>query len=277
VFIDRPEASALVVREVVAFARRQGVWFLIIQPPEARPGVDPAVASAGFRLNVPSIAPEATLRLDLRRSEEELFGAMKSERRRTIRKVLRSEFEVREEQDIELFHHLHALTATRQGFVPVSLRNLRAQWDALAPGRHCAVLIAYYNGSPVAGSWLTSFAGTVTGKLLGWDKANGPSHVNEGLRWATIQWARQSGAHTYDQGGFDRRGAELMIRNMPFDEGFHKTPSYHKLGFGGAPILLPRAPFKFTLQLVDTAIGRVAQHFLMSTTARKLAYRFRNG
>ena len=132
---------------------------------------------------MPSVAPEATLRLDLRLTDEELLAAMRPKRRQLIRKALRSQFEVREEQDIELFHHLHALTAARQGFAPIELRNLRAQWDALAPSGKCTALIARYGGSPIAGLWLTRFAGTVTAKLSGWDAANAPPNANEALWW----------------------------------------------------------------------------------------------
>jgi lipid II:glycine glycyltransferase (peptidoglycan interpeptide bridge formation enzyme) len=277
VFMDRPYAPSAIVREVTAFARRHGVWFLAIQPPEGGTSVDAALVSAGFRLGVPSIAPEATLRLDLRLRDEELLAAMRPDRRKRIRRALRDQFEVREEQDIELFHHLHALTAARQGFAPIELRNLRAQWDALAPSGKCTALIARYGGSPVAGQWLTRFAGTVTFKLAGWDASNAPANANEALYWAAIQWARRSGAHTCDLGGFDRRSAEMIIGNMPLSDGFQQTPSYFKLGFGSAPILLPRARFIFTHRLVDASIGPVAQRFLTSPTGRKLAYRFRNG
>jgi lipid II:glycine glycyltransferase (peptidoglycan interpeptide bridge formation enzyme) len=276
-FVDRPNAPTTIVQKITAFARRHGVWFLAIQPPEGGTSIDAALVSAGFRLGVPSIAPEATLRLGLRRTDEELLAAMSSMRRRNIRKALRSKFEVREEQDIELFHRLHALSAARQGFAPVKLGNLRAQWDALAPGAHCTALIASYAGSPIAGVWLTRFAGTVTFKLGGWDKAHAPAYANDALHWAAIQWARRSGAHTYDLGGFDRRSAEMIIGNMPLGESFQKTPSFFKLAFGGAPILLPQARFIFTHRLVDAAIGPVARRFLTSPAARKLAYRFRNG
>ncbi len=277
VFVDSPYAPSTTVREVTAFARRHGITLLVIQPPGGGSNIEAALVSAGFRLGVHSIAPEATLSLDLRLKDEELLAAMSSKRRQIIRKALRAQFEVREEQDIELFHHLHTLTAKRQGFVPVELRNLRAQWETLAPSGNCIVLIARYGGSPIAGLWLTRFAGTLTEKLAGWDAASAPANANEALHWAAIQWARRSGAHTYDWGGFDRRSAEMMIGNMPLGDGFQQTPSYFKLSFGGSLILLPRARFKFTNRLVDTAIGPVAHRVLTSPMARKLASRFRNG
>ncbi|HET6375940.1 MAG TPA: GNAT family N-acetyltransferase [Methylocella sp.] len=277
VFVNIPEAALATVQEALALAQREGIFFLAIQPPENHPNVEDVLVSAGFRLGVPSLAPEATLRLDLRRADEELLAAMSPVRRRNIRKALRAQFEISEEQDIELFHRLYVMSAERQGFLPLTLRNLRAQWEALAPGAKCSILIARHKASPVAGFWLTWFAGTVTTKLAGWDKAKAPAHANEALEWAAIQWARASGAHTYDQGGFDRRSAETILAGMPLEEGFHKTPSYFKLGFGGQPILLPKARFKFTPRLADTALGPVASRFLTSHTARRIAHRMRSG
>jgi hypothetical protein len=198
-------------------------------------------------------------------------------RRRNIRKALRAQLDVKEEQDIELFHRLYVMSAERQGFTPVTLRNLRAQWDALAPGGHCSALVGTFGDVPVAGLWLTRFAGTVTFKLAGWDPAKAPATANEALHWAAIQRARASGAHTYDLGGFDRRSAERILAGMPLGEGFHKTPGNFKLGFCGTPILLPQARFKFTPRLADTALGPVASRFLKSHTARKIAHRMRSG
>ncbi|HET6375941.1 MAG TPA: hypothetical protein VFF88_07805, partial [Methylocella sp.] len=73
------------------------------------------------------------------------------------------------------------------------------------------------------------------------------------------------------------RSAEAILAGMPLGEDFHKTPGYFKLGFCGTPILLPRARFKFTPRLADTALGPVASRFLMSHTARRIAHRMRSG
>ena len=69
----------------------------------------------------------------------------------------------------------------------------------------------------------------------------------------------------------------MIIRNMPFGDGFQKTPSYFKLGFGGTPILLPQARFVFTYRLVHASIGGLAHRFLTSPVSRRVAHRLRNG
>jgi peptidoglycan pentaglycine glycine transferase (the first glycine) len=270
-------ASAVVVREILASARRGSVRVLVIQPPEAAPALEEATSSTGFRPGVASIAPEATIRLDLRHSDEQLLSSMSATRRRDLRKALRAGFEVCQDDDIELFHRLHVSTAKRQGFVPLSRENLQAQWDLLAPHAKCTMFIARYRGVAAAGIWVTRFAGTVTFKLAGWDpSSSAPPHANDALHWAAIQWARTNGDRTYDLGGFDRRSAECHVSCRPMPDGFHHSPSFYKLGFGGTPVLLPHARFLLLPKLADLVLGRPAQRLFASAGGRRLAQRFRN-
>jgi lipid II:glycine glycyltransferase (peptidoglycan interpeptide bridge formation enzyme) len=278
VFTPGCSAASAVVREIVASARRGGIRILVIQPPEAAPALEEATTTLGFRPGVPSVAPEATVRLDLKRSDEQLLSSMTQMRRRNLRKALGSGLEVRQDDDIELFHRLYAATAKRQGFVPVSRENLRAQWDLLAPNANCTMFIARYHGVAVAGIWLTRFAGTVTVKLVGWDASSpAPPHASDALHWAAIQWARTNGHRIYDLGGFDRSSAECLVSCRPMPDGFHHSPSFYKLGFGGTAVLFPRARFLLLPKLADLALGRAAQCLFASSGGHRLAQHFRNG
>jgi len=271
-------AASAVVREIVAWARRAGVRVLVIQHPEATPVLDEAMIEMGFRAGVPSIAPEATIRLDLRRSDEELLSSMSAMRRRNVRKALRSGLEVCQEDNIGLFHRLHVATARRQGFVPATRENLQAQWDLLEPHANCTMFIARYHGLPAAGIWATRFAGTVTFKLAGWDASSAaPPHASDAVQWAAIQWARTNGARTYDLGGFDRRSAECLVSRRPLPDDFHDSPSFYKLSFGGMAVLLPRARFLLLPKLADLALGGAAQRLFASSRAHQLAQHLRNG
>ena len=278
VFAPESSAASAVVREIVASARRGGVRVLIIQPPEGAPALDEATTEIGFRPGVPSVAPEATIRLDLRRSDEELLSSMSAMRRRNLRKALRSGLEVRQDDDLELFHRLHVATAQRQGFVPATRENLWAQWDLLAPHANCTMFIARYHGVAAAGIWATRFAGTVTYKLAGWDASSpAPPHASDAVHWAAIQWARTNGDHTFDLGGFDRRSAECLVSHRPMPDDFHRSPSFYKLGFGGTAVLLPRARFLLLPKLADLALGRAAQSLFASSGVHRLAQHLRNG
>lgn len=140
------------------------------------------------------------------------------------------------------------------------------------------MFIARYEGVPVAGLWLTRFAGTVTFKLAGWDaNSAAPPHVNEVLHWTAIQWARSQGAHTYDLGGFDRASAEYIVAGGVLTEKFRSSPSFFKFGFGGTLALFPRSRFQFTDRFTDFAFGRAAQYFFKAPALRKMVQRMRSG
>jgi hypothetical protein len=278
VFAPGSSEAVAVVREIVASARRCGVRVLVIQPPEGAPALDEAMTQIGFRPGVPSVAPEATIHLDLKRSDEELLSAMSTMRRRNLRKALRSGLEVRQDDDIELFHHLHTATAQRQGFVPTTRENLRAQWDLLARRANCTMFIARYQGVAAAGIWATRFAGTVTFKLAGWDASSpAPPHASDAVHWAAIHWARTNGDRRYDFGGFDRRSAECLVSGRSMPDDFHQSPGFYKLGFGGTAVLLPCARFLLLPKFANFALGRAAQSLFANPGMRRLAHQLRNG
>jgi hypothetical protein len=103
-------------------------------------------------------------------------------------------------------------------------------------------MMARQHGVPVAGVWLTVFAGTATFKLAGWDAdAGAPRNVNELLHWESMRVLRSRGARTYDLGGFDRGVADALAAGAEVPDGFRRTPGYFKLGFGGERVRLPVA------------------------------------
>jgi hypothetical protein len=273
--------AEVVVDRLLSEARAIGARFLIVQPPEGAVAVEQALEAGRFETGCPSVAPEATIRLDLRRTDEELLAGMSKMRRRNLRKRVAAAMAVGVDDDVELFQRLHAGTAARQGFRPLAVTTLRAQWEALAPSGRCAILIARHGGVPVSAVWLTSFAGTTTFRIAGWDaeaaaRAGASKKTNELLHWAAVRWARSSGAHTHDLGGFDRRMAESALAGRDLPDEFRRTPDYFKYGFGGSLVLLPRA--RWALIGRGAAVGRpLARRMLASPRARAVMARARNG
>lgn len=169
---------------------------------------------------IPGRSSECRTRCDdpprSRAPDDELLDNMSDMRRRNIRKALREDVDVTTSSDVALFARLHAATAERQGFTPMSLAYLEQHWRALCPSDHVSILVARHADNPVAALWLTRFNGIVTFRLAGWNaSAPAPKHVNDALHWSAIQWARANGAHAYDFGGFDRGAAERLIDGLP--------------------------------------------------------------
>ena len=281
IFQEQSENHLRVLNALLSSARSMSVRLLIIQPPAVDdPSLSAALSVYGFEPGCPAVAPEATIELDLTQSDDDLMARLKPDRRRRIRRALEAQgkdLSIGVEDDIGLFHRLHALTAARQHFVPIAFSTLRAQWDALAPRGLCVLLVARIAGRPAAALWLTTDGHRVTIKLGGWDVSADPKRqASEALHWEAVRWARASGACVYDLGGIDREVAELVLRDQPLPELFKSTPGFFKLSLGGSPRLFPRACWRVV------GAGRFLAHPVVrmafsSRLASNIATTFRNG
>lgn len=251
---------------------------LLVQPPVQDDGLDAALASRGFVDSPIGVAPDATIVIDVRRTDDELLASMSRMRRRNVRKALGQAISIEPSADIALFHRLHVATAARQKFAALSISYFQSHWDALAPSGGVRVLVASSGGIPLAALWLSNFAGTVTFRAAGWNShASASLNVNEALHWEAIQWARSQDAHTYDFGGFDRPAAEAIAAGQAMPSGFDKTHSFFKLGFGGTPILFPR-PKLVPLNIAANRLSRaVLPRLLRSPVTHRAAQRLRSG
>lgn len=277
-FDTRPGAAAQVVRAMLAAARRLGIRLLVVQAPESGAALEAALGAAGFRVGAPAVVPSATLRLDLRRSEAELFAELHATRRRRVRQLQRESLETMVSDDLDAFHRLHVATATRRGFPPLSLKNLEAQRDVLAPLGMSRLLITRHDGVPVAGEWCTVFAGEWTSKLRGFDAERAPLQARNAATaaiWGSILEARREGARGFDFGGFDRGSAEALLAGREPPPGLADSPSHFKWSFGGKVTLLPPPRFILTGRIAHAALAGLLQRVLAGGAAQRLAQALR--
>ena len=279
-FAHHPGAAEQVVREMIATARHLGIQLLVVQPPEGDAGLLGALERAGFRPGGPQIAPTATIRIDLRPTEEELLGRLEQKRRHRIRHGLRDGLRTEESDDVEAFHRLHVETATRQSFQPLGLDYLKAQWEVLAPLGMCRIAITSQAGVPLAAEWLTSFAGKRTCRLTGAVPAApvpGARNASSALIWAVIQQARRDGEQMLDFGGFDRAAAEEIVAGRPPPPSFIDSPSQFKKSFGGQVALLPGPHFILPDRIARAALTGAAQRLMLHPALQRFAQRMRSG
>jgi hypothetical protein len=280
VFVDRPGLAGRMVREMIRAARRAGIFLLFVQPPEgAGDRLLAAMRHAGFRLGGPPLAPDATIRIELRRSEEEVLRGAHPRRRTHIRNAVRSSLECCSSDDIETFHRLHRASSERLGFPPIGIANLKAQWEILAPSGTCHLVEVRHDGTPIGGEWLTRFGGTVTNKLRGQDLGKVPPSpatkaAGTASLWASICWARSAGARYFDFSGFDRPAAEAVLAGKPLPADIRPS-SQIKWSFGGEVVLLPQSHFVLTNRLAQYSLGGLASPLLTSNMVRRLAQRVR--
>lgn len=271
-----PWASVLALDALINRARSLHARYLIVQPPEGADHLDRELQMRAFQPGAPVVAPDATVRLDLTRADDELLLGMSDMRRRNVRRAARDGIDVAPSSDLAMFHRLHTATAVRQGFEPLSLAYLEHQWEHLHARGVLTLLAASQRGTALAAIWVTNFNGIATFKLAGWDaSAPGPKHVNELLHWKAAQWARDNGALAYDFGGIERDVAELLLRGEPVPDAVRASYSFFKLGFSRSPVVLPPPRYLLPSRLARFALEKT--RLLDGRAGQRLADRFRNG
>jgi lipid II:glycine glycyltransferase (peptidoglycan interpeptide bridge formation enzyme) len=234
---------AAVLDEIEHQARSHRLWHLVVQPPAGGGAIAAALAARGYTPDAPDVSPSATLLIDLSRSLDAILADMSASRRRNIRKGLQGGLDIRSgsRADIDAFHGLHAVSAQRQGFQPLSRTYLQAQWDALRPADAVELVTASHAGRMIAGIWLTMSGDTVTYRIPGWSGEESRLQPNVACHWHAIRWAKQRGARHYDLGGIDPSYVAAIRRGEGRPGHDPQCPAAFKLGFGGTALLLPGA------------------------------------
>jgi hypothetical protein len=274
--VDPGHADLLpvVLDELLALARELGVRYLIVQPPEGGEW-GASVLGRGFRAGGPAVAPEAIVRVDLDRDEEEILRGMRRSRRRGVVSAPGRGARLVEgtREDVPGFWSLYAATAARQGFEPLPLRSLLVQWDVLADRGAVRLFQCAVEGEIVSGIWMTAFGDSVTTKLSGWTGGGGHASPNDFLDWCTMRWAKGAGYRWYDLGGLQRSTAEAVVDGRPLDQ-VAGSRCFYKLGFGGEVTLLPRAMHGFpprVLRPVSPLLGLAGSRVQRAATAVRVS------
>ncbi|GJM41881.1 MAG: peptidoglycan bridge formation protein FemAB [Ardenticatenaceae bacterium] len=240
---NEPELAQLVLAKLQALARAQRLQMLILQPPQEYEALAKRLPATHFQPTRVKIAPRSTLRIDLRPSDDEILGQMRPSTRANARRSSRKNMVVRQgsEADLGIFMRLHAASSERQGFSTASEEYYAHMWHLFASSGQGVLLISEYEGEPISAMLAVGFGKVVWAKRFGWSGAQRKRYPNEGLLWATMKWAKAQGYHWFDQDGVKWDAAEALANNQPIPESAKKSASYFKLGFGGQPVLFPKA------------------------------------
>jgi hypothetical protein len=149
---------------------------------------------------------EATLIVDLDRTEDALWRALKPAARKDVRRAERSGVTVRVlRQRSELAGSWDVLRESRRrlGLHTYSIANLYAIWDRLRPGVNVDLLVGEQAGEIVAGLGIWSFAHVA----VEFAAAQSDRAVRERLyasdlvTWSALKHARSGGASSFDLAG----------------------------------------------------------------------------
>jgi peptidoglycan pentaglycine glycine transferase (the first glycine) len=181
-----------------------------------------------------TIQPPNTIMVDLQPTEDGISAAMKQKTRYNVRLSARKKVNVRmgSAEDIPIFNHLIQLTGQRDNFGTHAPEYYRDAFRLFAP-QEAALLIAEYEGRPLAAAFITAFAKTGT-YLYG---ASGNEERNRmpayAIQWAAMRWAKQKGCTQYDLWGIPDVDEEQLEAEFT-DRKDGLWPVYRaKRGYGG--------------------------------------------
>jgi lipid II:glycine glycyltransferase (peptidoglycan interpeptide bridge formation enzyme) len=181
-----------------------------------------------------TIQPPRTILVDLRPSPDEILAAMKSKTRYNIRLSARKGISVREgtADDIPAFNRLMTETGQRDNFGTHSPEYYRDAFQLFAP-HNAALLIAEFEGRPLAASFITAFGQTGTylyGASSNEERNRMPAYA---VQWAAMLWAKERGCTWYDLWGIPDAEEESLEAEFT-DRKDGLWPIYRaKRGYGG--------------------------------------------
>lgn len=169
--------------------------------------------------------------LNLEKTEEEILIGMKPKTRYNINLAQRKGVTVRvgEQKDLITLWKLFLETAGRNG-IRLHPQNYYFQmWEHLS-NSNLKILLAEYEGKPLAGMILTLFGDTATYLHGGSSQAMKEAMAPYMLHWEAIKLAKQLGLKNYDFGGI-----------APHNEERHAWAGItrFKKGFGGFEVVYP--------------------------------------
>jgi peptidoglycan pentaglycine glycine transferase (the first glycine) len=228
-------ALAVFWPEVDALCRRERAIFLRVEPDIWEP-----VSTEFFQTHLPgfvqseqTVQPPRTIIIDLRGDEEQILMAMKSKTRYNIRLAQRKDVVVRESEDIRAFYRMMLTTGERDAFGVHSLDYYQRAYDCFAPHGACVLLVAEYQGQPLAA--LMAFAHGDTawyfyGASTNEERNRMPTYL---LQWEAMRWAKNKGCQAYDLWGVpDYAERELEDDFLDRSDGLWGVYRF-KRGFGG--------------------------------------------
>jgi lipid II:glycine glycyltransferase (peptidoglycan interpeptide bridge formation enzyme) len=239
---DDPDLVNLVFGEIKKAAKKYAIRFLVIQPEKYNDTMKENLELWAIESLYMSVAPRATILINLLQSPDEILSKMRKKTRYNIRYGLKKGIKVREgsEKDINTFYELYKLGSQRNDFEPFSKEYIDNFWRIFDSKKMIKLFICEFKNNPITSLLVISFRDTVYSKLVGWSGHFDKLRPNEALEWAVIEWARNQGYKYYDLEGIDLNGAKALTNEKPLPESLMYTPTFSKIGFGGEVHIFPK-------------------------------------
>tara|TARA_Y100000310_G_C20503556_1_gene725248 strand:- start:104 stop:1015 length:912 start_codon:yes stop_codon:yes gene_type:complete len=243
-------------------ARKQGASFIRINPIwERTKPKEEMFSSLGFRRAPIQMHPEASWKLDLTFSEEQIFSDMRKTTRYLLRQAQNNK-DITVEQsgssaDIAIFSKLHEEVSLRQQFIPFSREYLENEFQVFSKDDGVRLFFGKYKGEIAAAAFVVFWSGIGfyhhAASLPQFSKLSLPYL----LQWEAIKEAKRRGCALYDFWGYVDPGTQPR---HPW-----AGPTLFKQGFGGKAHLYIKTQdyplsWRYWLTAIFESIRRMRRH-----------------
>ncbi len=225
------EILNLLLKEIRRIGREEKAKFIRIAPLLERNEENIKIfKNLGFKeAPMHASAYDATWRLDITPSEEELLANMRKTTRYLIRKASKNKdieiFKSQNIEDIEIYQELNQAVAKRQNFVPFSSQFIKNEFEVFAKNNQAFLFLGKYQGEIAAGAIVIFWSGIgfyhQAASLAKYSKFSIPYLI----QWEAIREAKKRGCSIYDFWGYVD---PFKKQNHPW-----AGPTLFKMGFGG--------------------------------------------
>lgn len=216
--------------------------------PEAKddPSLRSVFENTGFVLSGRTIQPQRSNLIDLRQSEEELLGNMKSKFRQYVRKSTANGIIVTEDtssQAVARFYHSMKSILNNRRFDFHNQAYFERIYESFEGTGMTHLLFATQNDQDM-GAFFVINEGKVLRQLYGGANEEGlRNRAAHALTWESIRFAKAAGCETYDQWGVALKKDETTYEQSDSLYGI----SLFKAGFGGSDMqYLPQYTYIFS-------------------------------
>jgi len=225
------ELLRFLTNELKKIGEKEGASFIRIAPLLERNEENKKIfKDMGFRkAPIHASAYEATWKLDIALSEEEILQNMRKTTRYLIRQVMKNQdiaIEKNEKiKDLDIYQDLNKEVAKRQKFVPFSDKYIKNEFEAFSKDSQVSLFFGKYKGEVAAAALIVFWS-----NIGFYHQAASLSKYAEFsipylLQWEAIKEARKRGCLLYDFWGY--------TDPQKFPKHPWAGPTLFKMGFGG--------------------------------------------
>ncbi|MBU2579239.1 peptidoglycan bridge formation glycyltransferase FemA/FemB family protein [Patescibacteria group bacterium] len=218
----------ILLEELKKIAKEEKCWFIRINPIWQRSEENNEVfKKQGFRKAAIHAHPEASWKLDITSSEQELLTGMRKTTRYLIKQAIKNKnLEVKQScnlEDVENFFKMHQETAKRHHFVPFSCDYLKNEFSVFKQDEQIVLFLGEFQGKIIAFSFVIFWSGIGFYHHAALLPEYHKIPIAYLLQWSAIKEAKKRGCALYDFWGYVEPKS-----NHPWS-----GPSLFKMGFSG--------------------------------------------